>query len=177
MSEDPISFDVEAFAALHPAMDPGIAMFARAALVRHGSPPHSFRALHKGAAHAARVSFAAPDGRTANTYEREKIVELGAIVLAGLLLHAWEGKQLTRVCKRGDHFDYFVGERPGDERWLLEVGGTDDSSHQAKRTEKKQQLKDSPYRRPPFSMDGFIGATRFAEPSVTSLDSLAAEAS
>jgi hypothetical protein len=177
MTEPHIPFDVEVFAALHPAMDPGIIMFARAALSRHGGAPRSFSALRDGTACPASFSFATPDVRTEKTYEREKIVELGAIVLAGLLLHAWKGKQLTRVCKRGSRVDYFVGENPGDQRWILEVGGTDDGNHQAKRTEKRKQLEDSPYRRAPFQMDGFVGATRFTEPSVTSLDTLAAEAS
>jgi hypothetical protein len=175
MAEDPILFDVETFAARHPAMDPGIAMFARAALGHHAELPRTFTALREGTAHPAHLSCAEPDERTKNTYERETIVELGAVVLAGLLLHRWEGKQLTRVCKRGARFDYFVGERPEDERWLLEVGGTDEGSHQAKRTEKRKQLEDSPYRRTPFNMAGFVGATRFGEPSVTSLDTVPAE--
>jgi hypothetical protein len=175
MTETHMSFDVEAFAALHSAMDPGIVMFARAALSRHGGPPRSFSALRDGVACPASFSFAAPDQRTEKTYERERMVELGAVVLAGLLLHAWEGKQLTRVCKRGSRVDYFVGDNPGEERWVLEVGGTDDGSHQAKRTEKRKQLEDSLYRRAPFRMDGFVGATRFTAPSVTSLDTIAAE--
>jgi hypothetical protein len=106
MTEPHIPFDVEVFAALHP----GIIMFARAALSRHGGAPRSFSALRDGTACPASFSFATPDVRTEKTYEREKIVELGAIVLAGLLLHAWKGKQLTRVCKRGSRVDYFVGE-------------------------------------------------------------------
>ncbi|WP_437785658.1 hypothetical protein [Sorangium sp. So ce1097] len=72
--------------------------------------------------------------------------------------------------------DYFVGESAHDVRWILEVGGTDDSSHQAKRTEKRQQLEDSPYRHAPFKKNGFVAATRFAEPSVTSLDAVPVEA-
>lgn len=177
MTEDTVLFDVEAFAAIHPEMDPSLAVFARAALSRHGESPRSFRALRDDAPHAARVSFAPPDWRTETTYEREKIVEFGAIVLAGLLLGAWEGKRITRVCKRGSRVDYFVGAAPDDQSWVLEVGGTDDGSHQAKRTEKRQQLEDSFYRRAPFKKGGFVGATRFTEPSVTSLDVLIGEAS
>ncbi|WP_148314478.1 hypothetical protein [Sorangium cellulosum] len=177
MPEDTVAMDVEAFAALHPGMHPSLALFARAALYHHGGSPRSFRALKNGASHPATISFAPPDARTASTYEREKIVEFGAIVLAGLLLSAWAGKQITRVCKRGSRVDYFVGETLDDHRWVLEVGGTDDSSHQAKRTEKRQQLEDSFYRRAPFKMNGFVAVTRFAEPSVTSLDAVPAEAS
>ena len=70
--------------------------------------------------------------------------------------------------------DYFVGEAPGDQRWILEVGGTDDSNHQAKRTEKRKQLEASCYRGAPFKKGGFVGVTRFTEPSATSLDFLAA---
>jgi hypothetical protein len=153
-------------------------VFARAALGHHGGTPRSFKALRGDARHAAKISFAPPDERTANTYERERAVEFGAIVLAGLLLAMWEGKRITRVSKRnGSRVDYFVGEGIGDERWILEVGGTDDGNHQAKRTEKRRQLEASFYRRAPFKMDGFVGATRFTEPSVTSLDAIAAEAS
>lgn len=177
MNQDTVSFDVEAFAALHPEMDPSMAIFARAALGRHGGSPRAFRALRDGAPYPATIAFAPPDGRTESTYERETIVEFGAIVLAGLLLAAWQGKRITRVCKRGSRVDYFVGEAPDDHRWVLEVGGTDDGSHQAKRTEKRQQLENSFFRRAPFRKGGFVGATRFTEPSVTSLDALPAEAS
>ncbi len=160
----------------HPEMHPSIADFARAALGRHGASPRSFKALRDGIPHPAAVSFAPPDGRMMATYERETIVEYGAIVLAGLLLGAWESKQITRVCRRGSRVDYFVGEAPGDQRWILEVGGTDDGSHQARRTEKRKQMEDSPYRRGPFRKGGFVSATRFAEPSVTSLDVMTPEA-
>jgi hypothetical protein len=171
---DTVSLDVEAFAVLHPVMDPTIVVFARAALSRHGGSPRSFEALRAGVRHAASVSFAPPDPRTDNTYERERLVEFGAIVLAGLLLGVWEGKRITRACKRGSRVDYFVGETPDDQRWVLEVGGTDNGNHQAKRTEKSRQLEESPYRRGPLKKGGFVGATRFAEPSVTSLDTFAA---
>ncbi|WP_438032384.1 hypothetical protein [Sorangium sp. So ce204] len=177
MNEDTVALDVEAFAALHPAMDPSLAIFARAALTRHGRSPRAFRALQDGASQSATISFAQPDGRTEATYERERIVEFGAVVLAGLVLSTWRGKRITRVCKRGSRVDYFVGETPDDQRWVLEVGGTDESSHQAKRTEKRQQLEESPYLRAPFKKGGFVGATRFAEPSITSLDAIAGEAS
>jgi hypothetical protein len=176
MTENTVALDVEAFAALHPEMDPSLARFARAALCRHGGAPRPFRALQDGASHPATISFAPPDARTETTYERERIVEFGAIVLAGLLLGAWAGKQITRVCKRGSCFDYFVGETADDVRWILEVGGTDDSNHQAKRTNKRQQLESSLYRRAPFKKNGFVAATRFAEPSITSLDAVPAEA-
>jgi hypothetical protein len=176
MTEDTVTIDVETFAARHPAMDPSLALFARAALCRHGGSPRSFRALQDGASRPATISFAAPDARTETTYERERIVEFGAIVLAGLLLSAWAGKQITRVCKRGSRVDYFVGETVDDDRWILEVGGTDDTNHQAKRTDKRQQLENSLYRRAPFKKNGFVAATRFAEPSVTSLDAVAVEA-
>jgi hypothetical protein len=177
MIEQRVAFDVETFAALHTGMDPTLTGFARAALSLHGASPRSFRALRDGSSQLASVSFMSPDRRTEATYERERIVEFGAIVLAGLLLHEWEGKQITRVVRRGGRVDYFVGKIAGDVDWILEVGGTDSGVHQAKRSEKLQQLRDSFYRRPPFRKDGFAGATRFAEPAVTSLDAVPAEAS
>jgi hypothetical protein len=142
------------------------------ALGSQGGSPRLFSARRGDVRHEASISFAPPDARVVDTYERERHVEFGAIVLAGLLLDAWENKQITRVTKRGSRVDYFVGESPNDHRWVLEVGGTDDGSHQAKRTEKLRQLRESPYRRGPLKKGGFVGVTRFGEPGVTSLDAV-----
>ena len=176
MTEEVCSFDVETFAARHPGMPPSLAIFARAALGFHGGSPRSFRALRGDVERPASVAFAAPDARTSAGFQREPIVEYGAVVLAGLLLSVWEGKQLTRVVQRGTRVDYFVGDATGDERWVIEVGGTDGQRHAATRTAKRKQLDESLYRKPPFNKGGFVGATRFAEPSVTSLDAFPAGA-
>ena len=84
------------------------------------------------------VRFGKPHPRSANTLEREDFVEKGAIVLAGLLLAHFERKQITRVVRRGSRVDYFVGERPGDFRWILEVSGTDAESFVGRRREKSR---------------------------------------
>ncbi|MCC6521899.1 MAG: hypothetical protein IT373_04495 [Polyangiaceae bacterium] len=171
-----LALDVEAFPAHHPQLDPLLARFARAALGRHGASPRELRALRNGDPRAAIISFAAPDPRTEATYEADRITEFGAIVLAALLLHAWEEKRVTRVCARGGKVDYFVGCADGDQRWILEVGGTDRGNHSALRRAKLDQLRQSLYRRPPFRMGGFVAATRLADPGITSLDGVPAEA-
>ena len=97
-------------------------------------------------------------------------MEKGAIVLAGLLLASFEGKQITRVVRRGAKVDYFAGEQPGDYRWILEVSGTDADSFSSRRMEKREQLRQSLYHRPPHSKDGFVSVTRFAPVAATALD-------
>jgi hypothetical protein len=106
--------------------------------------------------------------------ERERFVELGAIVMAGLLLAYFESKQITRVVKRGARVDYFVGERQGESRWILEVGGTDEGSLASLRSDKHEQLRESHYRQPPHSKDGFVAVTRFAPVATSVLDPIPA---
>ena len=149
-----LTLDVDAFPSLHPHLDPGLAGYARSALARHGASPKRFRALKTEAEESATISFGPTDDRIDTTYERETVVEHGAIVIAGLLLCAWEAKVITRVCKRGSRVDYFVGEKEGDQRWILEVSGTDFASHEARRASKRAQLRASPYRRPRSARKG-----------------------
>lgn len=169
-----ITLDVEDFARLHPALNGQMLLeYARTALAAYHSTPASFL-VHQGdaALHAAAVNFGNPHPHSAITLEREDFVEKGAIVLAGLLLSHFEGKQITRVVRRGARVDYFVGEHPGDFRWILEVSGTDSESFASRRGTKRDQLRESIYHRPPYSKDGFVSVTRFASVAATSLDSI-----
>jgi hypothetical protein len=124
---------------------------------------------------AATVKFKSPHPRSAATLEREDFVEKGAIVLAGLLLTHFEGKQITRIVPRGGRIDYFVGERPGDFRWILEVSGTDVGSLEARRQKKRAQLLESFLHRPPCSRDGYVSVTRFGPRAASTLDAVPAE--
>jgi hypothetical protein len=169
---EPVVLTVEEFPRLHPALHaPLLVEHARVALAAHHASPASFQ-VHRGDAPglAAVVHFDRPHPLSADTLEREDFVEKGAIVLAGLLLARFEGKQITRVVRRGARVDYFVGERPGDFRWIVEVSGTDAESFASRRREKRDQLGDSLYHRPPHSKDGFVAVTRFAPVAATALD-------
>src|SRR5438128_2221125 len=100
--------------------------------------------------------------------------EKGAIVLAGLLLMHFEGSRITRVVRRGSRVDYFVGTHPGDDRCIMEVGGTDHGNFTNLRAQKQAQLRESPYRLPPHLKDGFVAVTRFAPEAASSMDFVAA---
>ncbi len=167
-----VELDVEMFPKSNPSMDTTLLKHAREALGSHEASPRSMTARRGENAQSAVVAFANADPATARTFAREVIVENGAIVLAGLLLAAWEGKQITRVVPRGARVDYFVGERPEDFRWILEVSGTDRGDHATRRNQKRVQLLDSIYRRPPHSKNGFVAVTRFAVPACSSLDAI-----
>ncbi len=170
-----IALSVEDFATLHPALNGALfAEHARVALARFHASPASLEVLRDGESAPATIQFASPDPRSVHSLAREDFVEIGAIVLAGLLLTYWEGKQITRVVRRGGRVDYFVGEGPGDERWILEVSGTDEGSLTARRNEKREQLQQSPYHQTPHSRDGFVAVTRFAPPATSLLEKVPA---
>jgi len=122
----------------------------------------------------AKISFEPADPRSRGTLEREKFVELGAIVLAGLCLMYFERRRITRVTRRGNKVDYFVGELPGDTSHIMEVGGTDHRSFTTLRAEKHAQLRKSPYRLPPHVKDGFVAVTRFAPEAASGVDFVSA---
>ena len=143
---------------------------ARVALARYHTSPANFTFYHGEDECMAEVIFDWPDPRSQDTLEREDFVEKGAIVLAGILLQRFEGKQITRVLPRGNHVDYFVGDAPGDIRWILEVGGTDERSFTALRNDKRRQLEGSPYRFAPHWKDGFVSVTRFAPAAAAACD-------
>jgi hypothetical protein len=166
---------IEDFQKHHPALNALLLMeHARVALAKYHAPPASFQ-LHRGTEKvAANVAFGSSHPSSATTLEREDFVEKGAIVMAGLLLAHFEGKQITRVVRRRGRVDYFVGERPDDERWILEVSGTDEGSLTSRRHEKQAQLQESVYYRPPYSRDGFVAVTRFAPVAASTLDSVPA---
>ncbi len=160
---------IESFGGEHPEMNPVLLLeSARVALAKHQRSPASF-VFHDGdkTSSSAQVHFGDPDPRSVRTFEREAFVEVGAIVMAGLLLRQFEGKRITRVVGRGKRVDYFVGEHPQDFRWIMEVGGTDEGGLGAVRSKKHDQLAQSPYRQ---YKDGFVAVTRFAPQAASALD-------
>jgi hypothetical protein len=175
MSE-PISVAISSFAGAHPGLNADLFdEYVRVALSRFQTSPAPFTFCVGEANYPACVEFAPPDPRSALSLEREKFVEHGAILMAGLMLQTFEHKQITRVVGRGKRVDYFVGEQAGDFRWILEVGGTDQGSFESLRRTKRQQLEQSPYRQAPYHKDGFVSATRFAPAAASSCDFVAAE--
>lgn len=155
---------IEGLGAQHPHLNPDLLIeSARVALAWDHTSPARFAFERPGAARdeAAEVAFERPDPRSEATYERERLVEFGAVVLAALQLEL-EGRQITRVVpRRGWHFDYFVGDAAQPEASILEVGGTYAGEFRALLQRKEAQLRDSPYRRPPHSKPGYAAATRF----------------
>ena len=173
---EPIAADIKSFAGAHPGLNADLfEEYARVALSRFHRSPAAFTFCVSEVNYPAFVEFDLPDARSEASLERERFVEVGAIVLAGLLLQIFENKQITRVVGRGKRVDYFVGEEPGDFRWILEVGGTDQGSFASLRRTKRQQLEESPYRRGLDHKDGFVSVTRFAPSAASSCDSVLAE--
>jgi hypothetical protein len=167
-----IDLAVESFGEHHPAINPVLLVeHARVALVKYHESPADFHCYYGSSEMCpASVAFEFPDPRSENTLEREDFVEKGAIVLAGMLLTEFEGKQITRVVARGACVDYFVGESRDDFRWIMEVGGTDEGDLAGLRSKKRRQLEQSPYRQPPHRKDGFVSTTRFAQQGAAALD-------
>lgn len=147
---------------------------ARAALENEHVSPAQFAVYNKEDEFEATIQFNPADPRTKDTLERETIVEQGAIVLAGLLLSHFHGKQLTRVVGRGSRVDYFVGEAAGDQQGILEVGGTDNGSFGHRRTSKREQMEQSPYRKAPHWKTGYVAATRFSLAAKTGIEAIEA---
>ncbi len=171
-----LSVDVERFGRQNPCIQGSALMeAAREALgVHHESPARMDAALPEGERRLL-VAFAPADHRTGRTYERQRVVEDGAVVIAGLVLNE-RGLRIQRVTEtRGGHFDYFVGERAAGPWSLLEVSGTDDQPVEARAREKLDRLMGSTYRKPPHRYHAFVSVTRFGPPSVTLLRTLAPE--
>jgi hypothetical protein len=173
---EPIAAAISSFAGAHPGLNADLfEEYARVALSRYHRSPATLTFCVGEDNYPACVEFDLPDPRSEASLEREKFVEHGAIVLAGILLQTFEHKQITRVVGRGTRVDYFVGERTGDFRWILEVGGTDQGGFESLRRTKRQQLEKSPYRRAPYFRDGFVSVTRFAPSAASSCDFVSAE--
>jgi hypothetical protein len=168
--------DIEKFPAAHREMLPDVLMHpARAALERYHHSPAAFT-IRIDANHVdATVRFAPADPRTVLTMERPRIVEHAAIVMAGVLLTKFHRKAITRVLRRGERVDYYVGKNPGEVTEILEVGGTDEGGIDALREKKHAQLGASPLRRAPHYKDGFVAVTRFAPEAVSVLDAVESE--
>lgn len=177
MSET-ISLAIENFPEQHPCMHPELLVeAARSALEHEHVSPAQFAAYNKDEEFETTIQFNPADPRTKDTLERERIVEQGAIVLAGLLLTHFHGKQITRVVGRGSRVDYFVGDAAGHQQSILEVGGTDGGSFGHLRTTKREQMEQSPYRKAPHWKIGYVAATRFSPAAKTGIEVIAANRS
>lgn len=174
---DALLLDVEAFEVQHPAMNALLLVeHARVALSEWHRSPAELSIRLPGRAAPGRLAFRMPDTRSSATLQRRDFIEKGAIVVGGLVLHATEGLQLTDVTEYGSRVDYFVGSAPGARAAILEVGGTDRQPLESLLHAKETQLRESRYRRPPYSMSGFVSVTRFAPPAVTCLNHVSCEA-
>jgi hypothetical protein len=160
-----VLLDVERFGSGNPAMNPALCVeHARVALGSERPSPVPATLLQDGQPSSALLQFFAPDSRSAATINPNTIIEMAAVVLAGLVLNA-RGKQLSHVAEIGSRVDYFVGDYSGDRSCILEVSGTWAGEIDALRQRKRLQLLDSP-----LDKEGFVAVTRFAEPVMTSLD-------
>jgi hypothetical protein len=175
MAEPDEKLSIEELDVDQPALAPGIKEHAREALAAHHTSPAPMLLRRNERVRRGSVEFSEPDPRVGRTYERQTIIEHGAIVIGGLLLARFEGKRITRVAPRGSRVDYFVGEVEGDERWLLEASGTDHGELEGLRRKKRAQLEGSFYRKPPFRRSGFVAVTRFAVDAASALDFVESE--
>jgi hypothetical protein len=166
-----VNLDIKIFAKSHSHLNPALLVeHARVVLRRHHTPPEALFELHARSKGRARVRFTPPDIRSIRTLQPRDFTEKGAVVMAGLLLTALEGKVITMVAEVGDRVDYFAGEKPDECRWILEVSGTETGSATDRHREKKEQLRRSRYTAYPFLMDGLVSVTRFAPSAVSTLE-------
>lgn len=137
----------------------------REALAHHHRSPVPLRITGGAIREQTRpLCFEQPDPRTKATLQRERVVEDGAIVMAGAVL-SLEGLRLRRVTRRGSRVDYFVASSDGTQhRGVIEIGGTDRRSIGVLCREKLHQVRRSYFVRPPFGWPGWVAVTRFVEP-------------
>ncbi len=170
-SRPEISLAIETFAAHHPNLNPALLIEAAVeALVYHCGSPAPLKVIGPRGEFTSRVAFTSPDPRTRLTLERERIVELGAIVMAGLLLAEFEGKRIERIIPRRGKADYFVRSNLENGFWLLEVSGTDRGEISSRKRSKIEQLSQSPYITDPTFRGGYVAITRFANPAVSLIE-------
>lgn len=168
-----LTLSVEQFREQHPSINADLVVeHARVALEKYHSSPAEFTVWNDYEDAKAEVTFANAESRSAESLEREDFVEKGAIVMAGLLLFVCENKQILRVSRRGSKVDYFVGIPGTENQWILEVSGTDEGNVEQRRKQKREQLFASPFRKPPYRMDGFVAVTRFAPDAVSLIESV-----
>jgi hypothetical protein len=166
-----LSFTIEDFGRHHPRLNPDLLIErARVALSRYHESPASFKIVGPSGEFTSSIHFGAPDSRSANTVERERCVEEGAILLGAILVAEIERKQITRIVPRRGRADYFLGSHSEPGYWLLEVSGTDKGDIQARSRIKMQQLQSTPYRCEPGFRGGYVAVTRFAPPACSLLE-------
>ena len=133
---------IEGFGQFHPGLNPDLLIEpTRVALSRYHQSPATFKIIVPRGEETASVRFGMPDPRSANTIERERCVEEGAIVFGAMLLAELERIRITRVVPRRGRADYFLecSHEPGF--WLLEVSGTDEGDIHVRERSKMQQLQ------------------------------------
>lgn len=164
-----LHLDVEVFGAQHPAMNAQLLVeHARVALAKHGLSPRTMDFVVEREQKNGTVAFASPDPRSASTLQEKLFTELGAVVMAGLLLRARFGLQLTRATRCGSRVDYFVGRSPSAQEGVVEVKGRDAEAVETLAARASDQLAQSIYVGPAFRLPGFVAVTRF-RPQAASL--------
>lgn len=162
---------IEEFGPSHPGLNPTLLMEpARVALARYHRSPAKFRIIGPAGETTALVHFGMPDPRSANTVERERCVEEGAIVFGAMLLAKLRGIRITRVVPRRGRADYFLESPVEPGLWLLEVSGTDEGEIQTRKRTKIRQLQATPYRDTPNFRGGYVAVTRFAPEACSLLE-------
>lgn len=155
--------DVESFGRQHPAMNPQLLLeHARVALSKHGVSPREVTVTFDRAIRRGTVAFRMPEVTSANTLQEKTFTELGAVVMAGLLLHRQRGLQLTRATRCGSRVDYFVGRSPGSQEGVVEVKGRDVESVESLAERARSQLSRSFYMHAGYNLPGYVAVTRFA---------------
>jgi hypothetical protein len=168
---------IEDFGRHHPQLNPDLLIErTRVALSRYHKSPASFKLIGPPGEFTSTIHFGAPDSRSVNTFERERCVEEGAILLGAMLVAELETKRITRVVPRRGRADYFLESHNDPGYWLLEVSGTDKGDIQARTRIKMQQLRSTPYRCEPGFRGGYVAVTRFAPPACSLLEAWIFEA-
>lgn len=87
----------------------------------------------------------------------EIVTQFAAYGLAFVLVAQYTPWQILSRSKRGERFDFWMGER-GERQWGLEVSGIMTGSLNSLHVEKQQQLLDNPY-----GVGGYVVVVRFAD--------------
>jgi hypothetical protein len=165
MPADLEPLQLEAFGTMHADLLQGSFFVdaGRAALAHHHRSPVPLRISGTATSDRTRLlHFYLPDPRHVRSFQRERIVEDGAIAMAGLVL-ALEDRRLLRVTRRGSHVDYFFGASNAKTTLgVVEISGTDRRSIETCYREKLIQARRSPYLE---RMSVLVAVTRFADPA------------
>jgi hypothetical protein len=172
-----LSFIIEDFGRHHPRLNPELLIErTRVALSRYHQSPAQFRIIGPSGELTASVHFGDPDPRSADTIERERCVEEGAILFGALLLAQFEMRSVIRIVPRRGRADYYLGNEQENGFWLLEASGTDRGDIHARKKKKMKQLRSTPLQKQPGFRGGYVAVTRFAAPACSLLEEWTFEA-